>query len=64
MPSQMPEELRARVRGDMSPALRERVHAAADRLAGCGILSLEPGTPEHDAAVAARGQTDAERDGL
>ncbi len=31
---------------------------------GRGILSLTPGTPAHAAAVAARTQTDAEREGL
>ncbi len=34
------------------------------RRAARGILSLTPGTPAHAAAVAARAQTDAERDGL
>ncbi len=42
-----------------APPFGTRAHA--DRK---GILSLTPGTPEHAAAVAARAQTDAERDGL
>lgn len=31
---------------------------------GRGILSFEPGTPEHAARVAQRAMTDTERDGL
>ncbi len=42
-----------------APPFGTRAHA--DRK---GILSLTPGTPAHAAAVAARGRTDAERDGL